>query len=190
MIPCPGLLAVIGLAVTVPAAATAQPADGIQVNSVVGYYDVEGSTWGEVVRSIEAKRPALPETDERWDGVTTWRYRLSAPTKSAANCAHAILVLEIEVAMPRLAEGYELSEVDQVRWALMERRLTAHEEGHVFIAHAGARRVLSSIRRAPCEFAAAIFETEIGRIRADQAQYDRLTRHGDNQEAWDEQGSE
>jgi predicted secreted Zn-dependent protease len=166
--------------------ACSQDTDGVEVRSTITYYDVEGSTWADVQGSMEARRPALPGTDERWDGITSWRFILHLRPGDAPCRGEAVsLTLEVTVTMPQLKEGYQLSVPDQDRWARMERRLTAHEEGHVQIARDGARRMIAAGRSALCGDFRRYMEAERNRLNNRQAAYDRLTQHGAGQEAWE-----
>jgi predicted secreted Zn-dependent protease len=156
---------------------------GVNAHLTMDYYDVTGRNWPEVRADIFRSRPLVPGTNERFEGVTTYMTTLGPQAMvSTGQCSPALTSVDIAVTIkvPRLSGMVRLSDDDQECWALYDRSLTDHEEGHMQLAMRDGQTVLDLLRTAKttsCADLQAIVDREQRQMSQNQQDYDNVTDH-------------
>lgn len=155
----------------------------ISINPVISTYEVSGSSWKEILGSIESNRPTLAGSTQRWQGVTKVTMDLDGAANSDGICEpkdRQVLVV-VEIHVPHLSDPSRLSYFDQQKWAAFDRALFDHEEVHLVIAIDKVEAFLKSIDtqgEQPCANIRALHQKAYADLALEQAKYDDLTQHG------------
>ena len=148
------------------------------------YFDITGTTAGELRDSINAQGP-LDSGGRRNDALTMWSIDWTWPLNADSSCIldSATISTTITVTFPRWQPppGASASLIDQ--WNAYEAALVTHESGHVSFVVATAPEVLAAIKGATCAAAEAAAQAAVGRIRQHDIDYDAETNHGGTQGA-------
>jgi predicted secreted Zn-dependent protease len=137
-----------------------------------------------------------PHDDEgHWAGRTSWSlewsYRMvSADGHEQCSMGPVSVRLDLSTLLPRWRPAAPATEWVQDRWRESITRLAKHEAGHRSLAEHAARRIHDELDDlgmfTTCAELSRHAETiAIGiraELRADQAEYDRVTRHGSAQD--------
>lgn len=166
---------------------TAPPAFAAMPGIAFRYYDVSGRTGQEVAASL--RRNALRRPDgQSASGLTRWGYSFrwgEYSDRHGCRIRDPRNDVSITVTLPRLASADRLAPRDRAWWDDYRRTIERHEAGHARIAldHAGDfARAAEGARCGEIKTIAARVMERAGRLQAD---YDRVTRHGQAQEAVD-----
>ena len=185
----PRLLAIVGATLTAGAFVTATKGaqslpSGLNAKLQMEYYDVSGRTWQEVLGQITRSRPIVPGTGERFQGVTSYKVKLGPEEMFASGrClpGETTVDLSIIIKMPRLADDAALNDRDQECWALFDRSLTDHEEGHMQLVLTDGQALLAALRSVEdrsCRNLQSIANRQLVQMLDNQRVYDSLTEHG------------
>ena len=127
----------------------------------------------------------------RWAGYHRWQMAWHYETRAEfghCSIARATVTITSTVTLPAWTPppGVDSSLIAQ--WEQYRQALATHERGHRAITYAGAGRLIRAIRGVPdqnCAFIGdavrAVAEPLLAAIRAEDARYDRDTRHGATQ---------
>lgn len=155
------------------------------------YYDVSGSTAGELRRDINAKGP-VSKRGGRVDGHTDWYVRWNfryVPTTVGCRFSQFAVTVTGEMILPRWQAGERGSDALAMKWQAYRSALRVHEDGHYTHGMRAADEInalgqgfhlsesCSRIGQAFNERANAILD----KYRAADIQYDADTRHGRTQ---------
>jgi predicted secreted Zn-dependent protease len=155
------------------------------------YYDISGSTPGQIWQEMRARGPATPD-GKRWTAYTRWdiRWRFEFDESPRGCRIGGIDVrLRIRYTMPRWEEPREASATVARQWSRFIDALEVHEEGHGDFGREAAERVEAELPRLParrdCQAASraanAVGDRIIEEVAADERDYDRRTNHGATQ---------
>jgi len=157
------------------------------------YYSVTGATMREVRESIARNRPWRQSSpmDGRTDWTIRWRSNLDSSGQGARVLSTEVTAT-ITVTLPSWKPPEEVSEDMLERWKRYFANLKRHEDGHVAIAlqaAAAVRQRTSAIREAPTVQELQRLIDRAGHqameeFKAKEKEYDRITQHGVNQDAW------
>jgi predicted secreted Zn-dependent protease len=115
----------------------------VEVSKSTRYYQVYGSTSEELFAYMENYGP-VDDTGQRGTGVTTYESRLDwGSSGDSRNCAIARMTIEVEleVTLPRLADGSRISGGVLTYWNQFAAGVAAHEQRHVDIYVSAANRL-------------------------------------------------
>lgn len=177
------LAAVALLSALAPAAARASPYAGIP-GIRFNYYDIEGSTPGEIYASMRARSPMARDGSmglgrTTWQMDVTWRERRQGSTCTVSEPKAR---MSISVLLPRLTTR-ELTREGLAYWRATLRGLDIHEAGHARIAWDHRNDFYEAADGASCKSINQVAKRVQARVSALQAAYDRDTRHGQSQVA-------
>lgn len=171
-----------------PAPAAESPAAFAGMAGIVfRYYDVAGADERQIYAALQQRAPRRPDgsvaigltawaLDYRWDQLTDRRgCRARDPGAD----------LRIIVTLPRLIDVDRLSPRARAWWTGYQHTIERHEAGHVRIALDHRDDFARAAEGSRCGDTKAIGEQIVQRIAALQEAYDRLTRHGRDQDAAD-----
>lgn len=157
---------------------------GVNANLTMAYYDVSGRNWPEVLADIFRRQPLVPGSNERFEGVTTYKATLGPQAMVATGrCspAEATVDIAVTIKVPRLSDKVQLIDEDQECWALYDRSLTDHEEGHMQLAIQDGQTLLGLLRAErtrSCTDLQDIVHREQRQMSQNQQDYDSVTEHG------------
>lgn len=162
----------------------------VRFGRAVLYYEIGGDTPEELHRQLDTARPDLG--DERWDAYTRWKARWTfAREQQGDRCrvSGARVELNLTFILPRWVPRTQPTEELEGRWRRFMAALVAHEEGHARVGLACAEELAGALARVPetgdCPSLDAYVDAEARRIidrhGAEDAQYERATRHGATQ---------
>ncbi|PCI79203.1 MAG: hypothetical protein COB20_05315 [SAR86 cluster bacterium] len=150
------------------------------------YYAIFGSTGLELLNEMSAKGP------QEFNGLTYHEYSYNYRTRMInGRCRVSRMSIELDITftMPRW-ENESVADTElQARWNDWYRLLDQHEQGHASFAESGYNDILSEWRRIGtsdnCQDIRNQVEQIYNRIRSrvnqQNVDYDRSTRHGQNQ---------
>lgn len=183
--------AVVAIGVTVIGAAVSQPiSDAITKTFRKDYYTVEGDSWTKVQAAIAQNQQVIPGTNDRYEGLTTAKVKLTFGNSPDGICdtSQAALQLDLVVRVPRASNQSALGAADKECWAYYDRSLADHEEGHIYIAVHDAKELLQKVRakrKASCGDLQRMVDKSVASTQATQDQYDDVSSHGMRQwRAW------
>jgi predicted secreted Zn-dependent protease len=179
------LLAVVTLVVTATSAHAT-----VQVDSSMKYYDVVGTTSAAILASLTSLGP-LVDGKRRWAQMlpnfkVNYSYR---PDKDGCGIASVTTTLNTEITMPQLVTKVSA----QIRKWFDEKTKTIldHEHGHRDIAVGIAENIdvaYIKMRAATCkeliDGAQEVLDGLVKKGKESQDNYDVVTKHGINQQAW------
>lgn len=143
----------------------------------------------------DAMMAATPirEDGHRFAGYTRWEIRWNysyAPGSRGCRMTEVDVELEVEITLPRMRKGPHEGAAE---FAEFLEGLERHEEGHYRIARRAAEAIdayLREVRNESCDELSRIANDRPDRIleetRSREKRYDKVTRHGREQEAWRE----
>ena len=156
------------------------------------YYEITGSSARELRKAIDRLRPTDAK-GERFDAHTKWdvrwRYQLTLGERSCALREFGTSV-QILITLPNWARRPAGSAL-AARWERYSEALSEHEREHVAIGVRAASAIqerVSALEAAPtCQLLEQSIKTKaesiLDEFRAEEATYDRRTRHGATQGA-------
>jgi len=155
------------------------------------YYDVIGSSVGELMASLQQGGPEATST-RIYFARTSWTVEWHgdwAPDSAGCKVIGSRTRLESQMALPRWRSAGASADV-AADWSVFVRNLSMHEHGHVENAVAASREVDSRLRnleRPSCDTmeaaARATIDSIVAVFRAQDEAYDERTRHGEVQGA-------
>jgi predicted secreted Zn-dependent protease len=171
-------------AVIDPSGAAPTVVVGAVADATMQYYDVTGTTAGELRGSINTQGP-LDSGGRRNDALTMWNIDWTWPLNPDSSCilSGATINTTIAVTFPRWLPPAGASAALVQQWNTYEEALVTHESGHVTFVLATAPDVLAAIKGATCATAEAAAQAAVGRIRQHDIDYDTETNHGATQGA-------
>jgi predicted secreted Zn-dependent protease len=157
------------------------------------YYDVTGSSVGEVLASLKEQGRAATQSDSnfaRTSWTVTWTGEWAPPSGDTL-CAvtSSTVQLESRMALPRWRPSPGAPAGLATDWASFVRKLVGHESGHLTTAVAAAREIDDQLKhlRGSCatmETAAkAKIDSLVASFRLVDEDYDRRTAYGARQGA-------
>jgi predicted secreted Zn-dependent protease len=148
------------------------------------YYDIAGSTEGELRAELNAKGPVgydgyKSDATTKWFIGWTWPgFGTSFCTLSAPTVSYQITVIFPRWRVPANAPPPLVS-----KWTNFEEALGEHEKGHVDFLVTHYSSVSTAIERASCNTAEAAAQDALKPIRQHDIDYDAETNHGATQGA-------
>jgi predicted secreted Zn-dependent protease len=166
------------------------PLAASQVHWTTNHYHVEGSTFRDIRKSIAHRRPPRVKRD----ALTEWNVRVRfapARIRGEYRCSGFTTITSIRITVPRWRPTADTPEHVVTEWTAYHQRLMEHEVGHGRIAEAAARemhRRVAAIGTLPDpdqvhSAVERIVRQTLEEYREREREYDRLTRHGMEQEA-------
>ncbi len=148
------------------------------------YYDVTGTTSGELRASMTAQGP-VDAAGRRNDAFTQWNIDWTWPLNPDRSCilTNATITATITVTFPRWLTTAGASPSLIMAWNNYQRALVEHESGHVSFVVVAENEVLAAIKGAACDTAEVAAEAVVARIRQHDLDYDAETNHGFTQGA-------
>jgi predicted secreted Zn-dependent protease len=167
-----------------PAGAAPTVVVGAIADAAMQYYDITGTTAGELRSSINGQGP-VDSAGRRNDALTMWNIDWTWPLNPDSSCilSGATISTTITVTFPRWQPPAGTSAGLVQQWNTYEEALVTHEGGHVAFILATAPEVLAGIKGATCATAEAAAQAVVGRIRQHDIDYDAETNHGFTQGA-------
>lgn len=159
---------------------------GIEVNDHVEYYDIRGKTLREL--RVEARVNGPVARDTTWFGLTHYQIHWSygyyrQPT--LCRLTNVKTVVEALVTIPRWVDSSDVDPAALYWWINASEQVRKHEAHHVQIAVDAAAEIRSLLMRKTSRDCAWLGHeaneeaTDIlRRTIAEQAEFDRRTRHG------------
>jgi len=163
-----------------------------EANLQYRYYDVAGTSAGELMASLQQSSPEVTPT-ATYFARTTWMVEWHGDWTSTPAGSCRIVTsrtrLESRMAMPRWRVTGASADLT-ADWNAFVRNLTLHEHGHLQNAVAASREVdsrLKSLERPSCDgmesAARATIDSVVAVFRLQDEAYDERTRHGEAQGA-------
>lgn len=153
----------------------------------IRHYDVHGQSLDEVMRQINSKGP------QGYHGMATWRIDLRYESRrEGAACRIVSLELKNQgsILMPRWVEAGQARRDLGMQWDRYYAALKRHEDGHIATStefQTRVRQEVMSLAPQPCDKLPALVQQTYDRLHKlytdKDAEYDRRTRHGLNQDA-------
>jgi predicted secreted Zn-dependent protease len=149
------------------------------------FYNVTGTNFHEIRRSIAAARPWKQEFDAMTTWQVNWHFTLQS-SDAGCRCAEFTTTTTIVITMPRWLVPTNATVETKKSWGSFYKRLLAHEAGHAELALAAN----SAVRRKLAQFTtgsdcaslkARMNEAATGIVAAHrkrEEEFDRRTRHG------------
>lgn len=156
-------------------------------NIVFEYYEVSGRNAREIMASLRAKAMRRPDGQTAM-GLTVWRYSFHWGDRidnKGCRIADARTDISITVTLPRYADPDALAYADRAWWYRYQDSIERHEAGHARIAFEHANDFTSAATGKSCDDARAIGTSVMKRVVDVQNDYDRVTKHGQDQGAVD-----
>jgi predicted secreted Zn-dependent protease len=164
---------------------------GMTVDVKKDYYDVYGSTVGEIRASLKRAGPRVG--DSIWHGKADWRVNWRtryAQGPSRCRVTEASVDFSVIITLPRWSPHPNTDYALIAQWNTYLRALELHENGHRDIGASAAREILSTLRSMSSPRCDDMNDqaTEAARRITDRHKelnqdYDRDTRHGRTQGA-------
>jgi predicted secreted Zn-dependent protease len=159
--------------------------------TVMQYYDVEGSSADELHRAIKAYGPVSFDGN-RYYATCKWKIRWKAKYKTeGGRCSIGDLHLTVAAAItfPRWSNSSAGTAGLREKWEQMAKALRNHEDGHKDNGVRGANDLARRLRSLPAQPDCRTLEQEINANyermlkvhRELDVAYDRATNHGENQ---------
>jgi predicted secreted Zn-dependent protease len=159
--------------------------------TVMQYYEVEGSSAAELHRAIKAYGPVLSDGIHYY-ATTKWNIRWAAKYKTVGGrCAIDTMHLTVSAAItfPKWSNSSAGTASLRDKWEQMAKALRLHEDGHKDNGVRGANDLALRLRALPAQPDCRTLEQEINanleRVlkvhRELDIAYDRATNHGENQ---------
>jgi predicted secreted Zn-dependent protease len=161
---------------------TADPLAGIRGLHIVRY-DVQGTDWAAIGRSIAARgmgRAGGLEVAARTSWQVSWRAN-SLVSGKTCRIAGATLDYAITVTLPRLADQSRIDPALRRRWEIYLGELKTHEAGHARYAALHIDDVRRAVLASDCAHVRRNGQQAIDAINRWETRYDVLTRHGATQ---------
>lgn len=169
----------------------ASPGPRLRPDTRYVFYDVEGSTAGELAQSMRRNGPLW--NGRRVRGLATWNLRWNARWQNlGGRCAVSALDvrLEAEIRLPRWRQPPDASPELVEHWNRFVRAVAEHEAGHIASQADAARELRNRLRRqsAPtCSLLDVQLRQEANRViayyRERDRHYQQSTRGGGTQGA-------
>jgi len=157
-----------------------------EANLTYRFYDVSGSSTGELVAALQSAAPQATQTGTYF-ARTTWTVTWDGNWEvegAACRVIRSTTTLESQMALPRWRVTGASADLTS-DWNNFVRNLALHERGHVVNAVAASREVDSRLRtleRPSCDgmeaAARATIDSVVAVFRAQDEAYDERTRHG------------
>lgn len=153
-------------------------------NATIQYYDISGSTEGELRAEMDAQGP-VGYDGYKGDATTKWFIDWNWPGYGTNSCdlIQATVSDQITVILPHWKPPANAPPALIAEWANYTRALAEHERGHVDFVVASIPSVLTAIKRATCATADAAAQAALEPIRQHDIDYDAATNHGATQGA-------
>jgi predicted secreted Zn-dependent protease len=153
-------------------------------NANIVYYDISGSTEGELRTQLNTLGP-VGYDGYKGDATTEWFIRWNWPGYGTSSCdlSAADISYDIKVIFPRWVPTKDISPDLIVKWANYTKLLAAHEKGHVDSVLENFPAIVNAIKGATCETADSVGNEFLDRIRQLDIDYDADTQHGATQGA-------
>ncbi|TAJ28464.1 MAG: DUF922 domain-containing protein [Nitrospirae bacterium] len=166
-----------------PAAATARR---VPPGTTFVYYDIVGTTDGELKAQLSALGPISQTDGRRHAANTAATYRWNWPGYGSAACSLGAsrVAVETQITMPRWTPPPEASRSLIEKWNRFVEATDLHELGHAAIAEANVSTITQAIASATCATADAAATAALSRIQDLHVQYDRDTDNGVKQGAF------
>jgi len=148
------------------------------------YYDITGSTAGELRESMDRLRPKDPYDGNRpVDVYTDWHIKWNWPGYGTDDCdlSAAVVTYEIKVTLPRWKAPADANPELIARWEQYIQNLVFHEKGHIDNIVNNYLDMKIAIQGATCSTADAAAQKALEPLREFDANYDSQTNHGANQ---------
>ncbi len=152
-------------------------------DTLVRWYDVEGSTVAGLRESLRATSPRNPDGEHvnaQTEWSITWRWDGDG---EPCRVTRAVVDTSIVVWMPRWTPGRDTDPGVVDRWRTYLAALFDHEQGHVDRVRDGAATLPHALRGAACDEIDAVGNEALGAIRFFNGEYDAVTGHGVTQGA-------
>lgn len=147
------------------------------------YYDVRGTRWAAIGRSIAAHgmgRAGGLEVAAKTGWQVHWHAKaLTSGTR--CRIAGTTLTYSITVTLPRLTSEDALDPALRRRWRAYLGQLETHEAGHARYAYRHLGDVRKAILASDCKTVVRNGRAAIDAINRWEIHYDRLTHHGATQ---------
>ena len=170
------------------AVATLALAD-VSLTAVVETYEVQGSTFEEVLASLDRNAPLIARTGQRHYGVTRISFSQSATFQQALGECELLsndIRLEIEMVLPEWPGAAKADPLVAARWTALSETIAAHEERHAEIAQDYLARMRAELDQPRTAEDCPTLKSEMNRRmdalveehRAAQEGFDEETRRG------------
>ncbi len=148
------------------------------------YYDITGSTEGELRAQLDALGP-VGYDGFKGDATTEWFIHWNWPGYGGSSCdlSAATTSLDMKVILPRWSPPNDAPPQLVARWTNYVNALMAHEKGHVDHVLENFHLVLDAIKSADCDSADAAGTAMLEKLRQFDLDYDSDTGHGATQGA-------
>jgi predicted secreted Zn-dependent protease len=164
-------------------------APGVTVSAKLEYYDVSAATLNGI---RQAMFQAGPRSDGRtWGAVTTWNYVWTYQVERMGATGCEVRQAQVKVTMlttfPRWNPTATPDSALLEWWEQYRAGLAEHERGHAVRAAQGGAEIVKALKGvlAFCDVmrnqTTAAANRILGDIKAQQAEYDRVTQHGGTQ---------
>lgn len=157
------------------------------------YYEIRGASEKEL-RSQMCRNGCALYDGEKYDSVTTWRWKLNygydrAPQACAVDSFR--VALEIEYRYPKWVRGDDAAQPLIDKWDGYMKHLIMHENGHRNLAVDAAAELSRIVAQLPPARSCAELDREVRtlshermeKLNADEKDYDETTGHGKAQGA-------
>lgn len=180
MQPLPVTAATLTLALSVSFALAA-----VSLDATVDTYEVSGTTFPQIMRSLQENAPYIERTKRRHYGVTRLSFTQEATFQEARDGCELLsndIGLKVEMVLPEWIDRDRAADGVAARWDRLSESIAAHEERHVAIAQDYLRRMRRELDRAmtapTCERLRAMIRTRMEAL---------IEQHRAAQEGFDEE---
>lgn len=153
------------------------------------FYGIEGRNFSQAQTNVFARQLGF-----QWAASTS--YNISAEwyleeTEAGCELTSAFLSSHLTIELPHWVDVQDASRRSQRQWQELSTRIQTHEHGHVNLAFYGMARARDLLEALPpaencdrmAEIAGETVESVQDWTRRNQREYDRLSDHGQDQEA-------
>ena len=123
----------------------------VALDATVDTYEVRGTTFNAIMRSLNENAPFIERTQRRHYGVTRISFTQEATfqeTRAGCELLSNDIDLRIEMMLPEWVDRDDAPEAVAVKWDRLSESIARHEEQHVAIAQEYLRRMRNELDRA------------------------------------------